>query len=88
MTRLGPASGVAVLQDDSVIYVADLPDGPIAVLDGVAAVIWAAACEGRRETVAARVAAVLESAGQDVSRDIDDFVAALVGRGLLAVLPD
>ena len=68
MTRFGPASGVAVVEYEGAVYVAELPDGPIAVLDGVAAVIWTEACAGDRETVAERVAAALEPPAEGIAR--------------------
>lgn len=88
MTRLAPESRVGVIVDGATVYVAQLPDGPIAVLDAVAAVIWTEACAGDRETVATRVMAVLESATEDTAREIDVFVDTLIERGLLRVLPD
>ena len=86
MTRLGPASGVAVVEYADAVYVAELPDGPIAVLDGVAALIWTEACAGDRETVAARVQALIDPPTEGIGRDIDEFVAQLVDSGLLQVL--
>lgn len=88
MTRLAPATGVAVVEEGSIVYVAPLPMGPIVVLDGVAAVVWAEACAGDRETLAARVGAWLEPSATDIGRDVDDFVSALVDRGLLRVSVD
>ena len=46
MSRLRPASGVAHLDHGDVVYAATLPGGPILVLEGGAAAIWAAACDG------------------------------------------
>ena len=37
MTRLKPASDVATTEEDGTVYAAHLPDGPIVVLDGIAA---------------------------------------------------
>ena len=84
----GPAPGVAVVEEGDAVYVARLPDGPIAVLDGVAALIWTEACAGDRETVAARVAAALEPPAEDIDRAVDEFVAGLVDRGLLRCTTD
>ena len=86
MTRLGPASGLAVLEYADAVYVADLPHGPITVLDGVAALIWSEACAGDRETVAARVQALLDPPTEGVGQHIDEFVASLIDNGLLQVL--
>lgn len=85
MTRLMPAPDVAVIQDEAVVYVAHLPSGPIAVLEGVAGLIWTEACAGDRETLAARVAAALAPPAEGIDGDIDEFVATLVDRGLLRV---
>lgn len=89
MTRLAPAAGVAVIHEgQATTYVAPLPDGPIVVLDGVAALIWAEACAGDREHLAARVAASLDPPRDDIDREVDAFVSTLVGRGLLRVSAD
>ena len=83
MTRLRAAPGVAVVEDSEAVYIAQLPDGPIAVLDGVAAVIWLEAGAGERETLAARVGAVLEPPVSDIDQAVDEFVEGLIGHGLL-----
>lgn len=83
MSRLILAPGVAVVEEPDAVYVARLPDGPIAVLDGVAAVIWAEATSGDRETIAARVASALEPPAEDIDQAVDEFVDGLLGHGLL-----
>ncbi|WP_448006676.1 PqqD family protein [Agromyces bauzanensis] len=83
MTGYRPAPGVAVVDDDDVVYVANLPEGPIVVLDGVAGVIWSEACDGPRSTIAERVAAVTDAAVEDIRGDVESFVDQLVQRGLL-----
>lgn len=83
MTRLSAAPGVAVVEESDAVYIAHLPDGPIAVLDGVAAVIWVEAVAGERETLAARVGAALEPPVHDIDRAVHDFVEGLMGHGLL-----
>ena len=75
-----------MVEYEDAVYVADLPDGPIAVLDGVAALIWAEACAGDRETVAARVQAPIDPPTEGIGHVIDDFVASLIDNGLLRVL--
>lgn len=87
MTGLRPAPGVAHVDDDDVVYAAVLPTGPILVLDGGAAAIWVAACDGPRDTIAERVAASTGAAVADVRADVDAFVAELVARGLLIEVP-
>ncbi len=84
MTRLRPRQGVATTEHDGVVYVAHLPDGPIAVLEGPAALIWGEACSGERESIADRVAEVTGAAADEIRGDVESFVADLVARGLLA----
>ncbi|KRE25833.1 PqqD family protein [Agromyces sp. Soil535] len=83
MTRLRPASGVAVVEEGGVVYAASLPDGPIVVLDGGAAAIWVEALDGPRSTLADRVAAITDAAVGDIRADVESFVDELVRRGLL-----
>ena len=83
--RLRVADGVGVEVVEEVVYAAPLPDGPIIVLEGIAALIWNEACEVRRETVAEAVAA---KTGQDVAsirRHVDGFLDEMLSRGMLAV---
>lgn len=88
MTRLVPASDVAVIQGEAAVYVARLPGGPIAVLEGVAALIWTEACAGALETLVDRVESGIEPPVEGIDGEIDEFVAALLDRGLLRVLAD
>ena len=83
MNGLIPAPGVAHVDDGEVVYAAALPDGPILVLDGGAAAIWVAACDGPRDSIAERVAASTGAALADVHAEVDAFVDELVSRGLL-----
>ena len=83
MTRLVVPPGVAVVEEPDVVYIARLPGGPIAVLDGVAAVIW-----GKRAPVSARRwlrewRAGLEPPAADIGREVDHFVEGLIGHGFL-----
>ena len=84
MSRLAPASGVAHLEQGAVVYAATLPAGPILVLDGGAAAIWAAACEGPRDTIAERVAQATGADLAEVRSEVESFVEELLGLGLLA----
>lgn len=83
MTRLRPGVDVATTEDDGTIYAAHLPEGPIAVLDGVAGLIWAEACAGERETIVDRVAEATDAAPAVIRADVEAFVDELVARGLL-----
>lgn len=83
MTRLRRAPGVGLIAEEGTLYAASLPDGPIVVLTGVAALIWSEACEGERATIVERVAEATEVAPEAIRADVDAFVADLVGRGLL-----
>lgn len=60
-----------------------LPDGPIIVLAGTAALVWVAACSDEPGTVAARVAASVDRDVEEISDAVDAFLAELVGMGLL-----
>ena len=83
MSGYRPAATVGVVEQDTLVYVAPLPDGPIVVLEGGAAAIWVAACDGPRESVAERVAALTGEAADDIRVDVESFVAELLSRGLL-----
>lgn len=80
--RIPSGLGVDVVADT--VYVAPLPDGPIAVLEGIAALIWSEADgRGRDEIVAALAEATGEQA-EAIGQTVQDFVDDLVARGLLA----
>jgi hypothetical protein len=83
MTRLRPPSDVAVTEEGDAVYAAHLPDGPIAVLEGTAALIWDEACSGERETIADRVAEATGAAADEIRSDVESFVDQLVAQGLL-----
>ena len=71
MSRLIVAENVGVGDRRDVVYAAPLPDGPIAVLDGIAAFIWDEALESEREIIASRVAAA-------TGRPVAEIEAAVV----------
>ncbi|TYL53643.1 PqqD family protein [Agromyces mariniharenae] len=83
MTGLRPAPGVAHVDDGEIVYAAVLPAGPIVVLDGGAAAIWVAACDGSRASIAERVAEATGASISDVRDDVEAFVEELLARGLL-----
>lgn len=64
------------------VFVAPLPNGPVAVLPGESALIWLAAVEGTGGVVDT----VAEDTGHPPERireDVESFVDELIGRGLL-----
>lgn len=77
------AHGVGVEILDDVVYVAPLPDGPITVLAGVAALIWSEACDAIRGDVAAAVAQLTEQDVAAIRPYVDGFVDDLLSRKLL-----
>lgn len=88
MTRFRARAGVAVVQDEVAIYVALLPDGPILVMEGIAALIWDGLRRSGRDGAVREVA---ETTGADVEAIrpvIDAFVDDLIERGLLIAEPD
>jgi len=87
MSSFRPARGVAVVDEGEIVYAASLPEGPIVVLDGVAAAIWVEACGGERSSIADRVAAVTDVAVDSVRPDVEAFVDELLRRGLLEADP-
>jgi hypothetical protein len=74
-------------------YVARLPDGPLVVLDGTAAVVWSEAFAGSEDSLAERVAQHLlgaragaddlRDAAEEIRADVAEFVAGLIRDGLL-----
>ncbi len=67
------------------VRVARLPDGPINVLDGSAAVVWRAATSSPRGSWVEAVAEELHGQAEDLRPQVEDFVASLVASGLLEV---
>lgn len=74
---------VASWDEGDVVYVAALPLGPIAVLDGAAAVIWRALVAGNREGTPSRVADAVGVAPEEVRLAVEEFLAHLAENGLL-----
>lgn len=85
MTRLVVPENVGVYVADGIVYVAPLPDGPIAVLGGIAAFIWTEALEVSREQVAATIAAVTSERVEDLEPEVAKFIDDLLARGLLSI---
>jgi len=80
---LVPAPDVAVEARNGTVYVARLPEGPIVVLRDVAALIWDAAQDGDRESIADRVALRVARPVAEIEPDVSSFVAGLIAGGLL-----
>lgn len=83
MMRMRAADAVGVIDDDTVMYVAPLPDGPILVLDEVSALAWRTACEFGPQAVAQAVADATGEDTETVAAPLAAFLDDLVGRGLL-----
>lgn len=79
--RIAEGVGVEVL--DGVVYAAPLPDGPIMVLEGVAALIWNEATEVPRERIAPHIAVQTGQAVESIRAHVDAFIEEVVARGLL-----
>lgn len=77
--------GVAAIEVDGVAYVAPVPQGPISVLEGSAAVIWHEALAGPAAGITDRVAATAGVAPDEVRDSVAEFLAALVRHGLLVL---
>jgi hypothetical protein len=66
-----------------VIDLAVLPDGPVARLEGSAAVIWAEALATDSDDLVARVAARTGAGAAEIAADVAAFLDELVAQGLL-----
>ncbi|WP_427383676.1 PqqD family protein [Janibacter sp. G56] len=75
------------VDDDGRVFVAPLPQGPIAILEGPAATIWRLAPEGEAPDLAARVAAEVGEPLATVRDDVATFVDELVRTRLLTFAP-
>lgn len=76
-------SRVASWDQGEVVYVATLPRGPIAVLDGTAAVIWRAVVAGEPSGTVARVADAVGLGEEEIRPTVEEFLAHLVDAGLM-----
>jgi hypothetical protein len=79
--RANDGVGVEIVGD--IVYAAPLPDGPIMVLEGVAALIWREATAEPRGTVADVVAAATGQDAASIRPYVDGFIDEMVSRGLL-----
>jgi Coenzyme PQQ synthesis protein D (PqqD) len=77
------AADVGVEASGDAVYLAPLPQGPILVLDGVAALIFTEATQGDREHVVDRVVAQVDGPADEIAIQVPAFLDDLVARGLL-----
>ncbi|MGW9631495.1 PqqD family peptide modification chaperone [Agromyces sp. NPDC055520] len=78
---LAPDVGFEAFGD--AIYLAPLPDGPILVLDGVAAVIFNEATQYDREQIVHRVMTQVDGPVDEIAFHVSAFLEDLAARGLL-----
>jgi hypothetical protein len=86
--RPGPDTGVVVSDDGRLVYVARLPGGPLLVLEGPAAVIWAEATTAPAQGWVSRVAASVDQPEDAISAEVAAFVDDLRARDLLVTAAD
>lgn len=72
----GPAGGAG-----APVFVACLPSGPLFVLEGTAALVWRAVQAGT--DVVARVAQQTGTGPAEIRSEVENFLDALAGHGLL-----
>ena len=87
MTALEAADRVAAVVTPEAVYVARLPDGPILVLNGTAALVWQSAVASKRETIAERIAAATSMPVDGIRTDVEAFLESLIAQGLLVDAP-
>ncbi len=75
--------GVAVSDNGATIYLAHLPDGPLLVLEGVAALIWHEATTAPAEGWVERVATTVHRSVADITAEVEAFVRDLRDRRLV-----
>jgi nucleotide-binding universal stress UspA family protein len=83
MTAFRPGPHVAVEAAEGALFVARLPDGPIIVLEGIAALIWTESCQEDTGDLADRIAAQVDREASEIAEDVADFLSAMVRHGLL-----
>lgn len=81
--RYALAADVGIEASGDAIYLAQLPDGPILVLEGVAALIFTEATTGDREHLVDRVFAQVDGPIDEVATHVVAFLDDLLARGLL-----
>ncbi|WP_404392312.1 PqqD family peptide modification chaperone [Humibacillus xanthopallidus] len=81
--RAGADVAATTSEDGATVYVARLPAGPILVLAGAGAVIWAEATEGSADGWIDRVADAFDQPAAGIASDVLAFVHTLGSQGLL-----
>ena len=81
--RLDVPPGVAIEGHEGAYYLARMPDGPIIVLDGVAALIFNEATTGEREHLVDRVVDQVDGTREQVDEHVRAIVGRLIADGLL-----
>lgn len=81
MMRVGPRVAATVYDDR--VFLAHLPDGPIRVLEGTAALIWTRALAVPRSRLAASLAPDVVGDPATVEAEVAAFVDALLREKLL-----
>jgi hypothetical protein len=77
------APGVAATVYDDKVYVARLPDGPIHVLEGTAALVWSRALTVSRSRLVAALSDDVEGDPATIRAEVSAFVDALIEQRLL-----
>ena len=89
MSRLRSGSAVAVIEEDGFVYAASLPDGPIVVLDAVAAAIWTEARRGgERSAIPERLAEGTGIPAASIRDNVEILLDDLLRSGILEVDPE
>lgn len=83
MTSLRVSDRVGVTEEEGVVFVARLPDGPILELGGTAALVWRRAFDGPREQIADRVSQDAGTDPAEIRDEVNSFVETLIELGLL-----
>lgn len=84
MTAKSTASPIAWLETDEVLYVAQLPQGPLIVLTGTSAAVWLEVQRAGLAGVAERLADAFRVPVEAIENDVTGCVAGLAELGVLA----
>lgn len=76
------------MREGETLYLAQLPTGPIHVLDAVGGLIWEEAKTSNSDATVDRLAARLGVDRELIASDVSAFIAELIGRELLIEIQD